>query len=327
MKNILFAQFLILISFLSLAQNSNLINVNQLITENEDKAGLFGDELISTGLNEFNATFAPDMSAFYFSVRHRGDYFAIMQCQVVNGIMQQVEIADFSGQFNDADPFISSDGNTLYFCSDRYSDKTDTLRDWNIWSMEWNEGGWTNLTLLPFNTAEKNEMYPTVAKNGNVYFHSDYASKSKVLDFNGTDIYVAELSNGEYSGFKKIEPVSLIDLPEWDPFISPDEDYLIFTSPRKDSFGGGDLYISYRQNNGSWSEPKNMGNKVNSVGMDYCPNLSPDGKVLFFSSYRNEIDFSSRPGNYGELVKKVNSSRNGNGDIYFISSKVINELR
>lgn len=328
MKYLIFMKFLVFANLALFAQNCNKINVNKLFVElSNNEAKVLGDGLISTGLNEFNASFTPDWNTFYFSIRHRANYFVIMKCEIVDNLIQTPEIAEFSGQYNDADPFISSDGKFLYFCSDRYTDDKDTLRDWNIWRLEKIGNSWSNLLLLPFNTQNKNEMYPTVAKNGNIYFHSDYESTKERLDFNGTNIYVAKMEAQNYTGFQKVNPISSDELPEWDPLVSPDEDFLIFTSPRKDSYGGGDMYISFKSKNGQWSEPKNMGPKINSTGMDYCPNLSPDGSVLFFSSYRNEIDFNSRPNNYDEIKNRINAVKNGNGDIYFISSKIINELR
>jgi len=327
-KYLFMINFILLVTLSLQAQEIKQSNINELLAStNRDNAILFADGDISTGLNEFNATFTPEMNCFYFSIRHRMDYFVIMKCYIVNDVFQKPEIAEFSGQYNDADPFISTDGRFLYFCSDRYTDDSDTLQDWNIWRMEKSGDSWNNLLLLPFNTPNKNEMYPTVAKNGNIYFHSDYESPKEGLDFNGTNIYVAEMEGQDYTGFQKVNNMSSDEFPEWDPFISPDEDYLIFTSPRKDSYGGGDLYISFKLNNGDWSTPKNMGPIVNSIGMDYCPNLSPDGSLLFFSSYRNEIDFNSRPNSYDEIKKRINAAKNGNGDIYFISSDIINELR
>ena len=72
---------------------------------------------------------------------------------------------------------------------------------------------------------------------------------------------------------------------------------------REDSFGGADLYISFRTSNGAWSALQNMGAAVNSEQRDFCPMLSPDGKYLFFSS-----------------------KRAGEGDIFWVDAKVIEEF-
>jgi Tol biopolymer transport system component len=91
---------------------------------------------------------------------------------------------------------------------------------------------------------------------------------------------------------------------EHDPFIAPDGSYLIFTSDRLGGFGSADLYICFRRNDDSWSQPKNMGPTINSNEYDYCAILSPDEKYFFFSS-----------------------SRSGNGDVYWVDAKIIEKLK
>jgi hypothetical protein len=68
-----------------------------------------------------------------------------------------------------------------------------------------------------------------------------------------------------------------------DPFVSPDESYIVFSSRRTPNVGGGDLYISFRRPDGGWGEPVHLGDKVNSPDTDFCPFVTPDGKYFFFS--------------------------------------------
>ena len=74
-------------------------------------------------------------------------------------------------------------------------------------------------------------------------------------------IYRAELINGEYAK-PELLPRS-INLPpflNWAPFIAPDESYLLFSSNRTGSLDEyGDLYISRRQADGSWTDPVSSG--------------------------------------------------------------------
>lgn len=67
--------------------------------------------------------------------------------------------------------------------------------------------------------------------------------------------------------------------------ISADERFLIFTSvDRADSYGSADLYFSLRLQDGTWSTPRNMGDRFNTDTYEYCPYLTPDQKYLFYSS-------------------------------------------
>jgi hypothetical protein len=74
------------------------------------------------------------------------------------------------------------------------------------------------------------------------------------------------------------------NITDGDPYISPNEDYLIFLSvDRSGGYGQGDLYISYKKENGSWTNPKNLGSKVNTDEFEFGPSVTPDGKYFQFS--------------------------------------------
>lgn len=68
--------------------------------------------------------------------------------------------------------------------------------------------------------------------------------------------------------------------------ISADGRTLIFTSCLgREGFGSCDLFISYKEGD-TWSEPENMGNKINSREWESQPSLSADGRTLYFVSTR-----------------------------------------
>jgi Tol biopolymer transport system component len=286
---------------------------------------VFAPGLISTGLNEFNAVFSPDGKEFYFSVRSGWDLFVVYVMKRDNDKWKGPEIASFSGRYSDADPFITTDGKKLFFCSNRPIEENDKTSDWNLWMCKKSGNSWDTPELLPF-CSSKNEFYPTVSGKGNVYFHADYEGQTS-FDLNRTDIYMSEFSDGNYQTPVKLSTSINSEAPEWDPFISPDEDYIIFTSPRPGGYGSGDMYISFRKD-GEWSKAINMGDKVNSSMQDYCPGLSPDRKYFFFSSYKALLDLSVPSAyEYSSISKELLSYKNGSGNIFWVSAEVIDDLR
>lgn len=96
---------------------------------------------------------------------------------------------------------------------------------------------------------------------------------------------------------------------EWTahPFIAPDESYLIWDSEREGGFGESDLYISFRQDDGSWGRAINMGAAVNSDKWDAFASVTPDGKYILFN---RGVD-----------------PENDDVDIYWVDAKILETLR
>ena len=110
---------------------------------------------------------------------------------------------------------------------------------------------------------------------------------------------------------------------EFEPFIAPGQTFLIFMSTRPKGQGRSDLYVSYQQE-GKWSAPVNLGDKINSAGSEYSPKISPNGRYFFWTSTRSTIQsWQERRLNYDELTQKIRSPGNGLGDIYYTDLDVL----
>ena len=75
--------------------------------------------------------------------------------------------------------------------------------------------------------------------------------------------------------------------PAGHPSIAADERYIIFDSEREGGVGKADLWVSFRNADGTWGEGINLGNKVNTPGNESIPHMTPDGKYLFYTSNRD----------------------------------------
>ena len=100
------------------------------------------------------------------------------------------------------------------------------------------------------------------------------------------DLYVCRFKDGRYGDAVNLESLNTKS-NEWDPFVSPDESYLIFCSTRPGGLGMDDLYITFKGADGRWGPAKNMGAEINSPGSENRPYLTHDGKFFFFTSTRN----------------------------------------
>ncbi|MCX7549327.1 hypothetical protein [Xanthomarina sp. F2636L] len=248
-----------------------------------------------------------------------GNLSAIVTSKKVNNTWTKAEVVSFSGQFFDLEPFYSHDGLTLYFVSSRALDPTDLEpKDFDIWYVERPtlKDAWSEPKNMgsPINT-EHGEFYPSIADNGNFYFTRDN-TELKTKD----DIYVSAFINNRYETPKKLGDVINSEGYEYNAFIAPDESYLLFGSyNRTDGFGSGDLYISFKTDEG-WTIAKNLGNTINSDKMDYCPFVDTKTNTLYFTSKRDQTNIlQEKPLTTEEFITELNKAGNGSSSLYQVS--------
>jgi Tol biopolymer transport system component len=133
--------------------------------------------------------------------------------------------------------------------------------------------------------SDHHDIFPSVAKDGTIYFFSERDGGLGMAD-----LYRSKPIEGSYTKVENLGVPINTNQDEIDPFIAPDESYLIFCSKARDGYGEQDLFISFKKPDGSWTEPANMGESINSSGNDWIPFVTPDNKYFFFGSNRNGQD-------------------------------------
>lgn len=315
MKNVFYVLFLISLS--CFAGKPTTFAIPNTILKDSVKLLNLPKEFARFSVRDF--ALSPKQDELFITVESNKNIFSSILHMTKNGRKWNVEVAPFSGKYADIEPTFSPDGNTLYFVSNRPLQKNGEVKDFDIWKTEKVNGIWTEPVNLgaPINT-EANEFYPAITQNGKLYFTAAYKEKAVGKE----DIWVSTLENGKYS-----KPVALAEavnsaLYEFNAYVSPDDSFIIFTSyGREDDLGGGDLYISKKDAKGEWQSARNLGSKINSKGLDYCPFVSFDKKKFFFTSDRNNIQ-KSYPNklNLEDFLKEIGQLQNGKGNIYQISA-------
>ena len=122
------------------------------------------------------------------------------------------------------------------------------------------------------------------------------------------DIYVSEIKDGQWGMPQRLK--GSINTNSWEsqPCVSSDGRELYFVSRRS---GNADIYCARRNADGSWGEPQNLGEPINTKGTEMAPFLHPDGRTLYFSSDKHigmgGFDlFMSRRGADGQWQAPVN---------------------
>jgi peptidoglycan/xylan/chitin deacetylase (PgdA/CDA1 family) len=260
---------------------------------------LFAEGVVNTNADEYGPAFTPDGRTVYFARRSADRKMEhIYFSRFDGGRWAEPQVAPFSGKYFDKEPFITPDGAKLFFSSTRPVDPSAQGRgDFNLWVVERTTaaaagGNWGDARPLGAEiNSDTYDNYPSVAANGNLYFSSTRAGGQ-----GSNDLYRARLVVGRYI---PAENLAGLNTPQSDadPYIAPDESYIIFSTTRTGSYGEGDLYISFNISD-MWTTPRNFGAKINSQTYEYTPLVSPDGKYLFFSRGWGDIyqmDVSALP--------------------------------
>ena len=256
------------------------------------KPRIFAPGIVSTTGNfEFSVAFTPDGREIYFTRRREpGGQNRIMVCRQEKTGWTAPEEASFCKGFPGNEPHITPDGKKLYFGCNRQRPGMEQA-EYGIWVTERTGKGWAEpLYHGP-------GMYVSAARNGNLYM-------TDVTGIVGRDrpVILYRWADGRYGPPQRLGGAVNSPVVADHAFIAPDESYIVFdSSGRPGSQGGeGDLYVCFRKEDGTWGEAVNLGDTINTPATNFCPMVSPDGKYLFYATYR---------------------------DIYWVSAEVIQRLR
>ena len=131
-----------------------------------------------------------------------------------------------------------------------------------------------------FNTTRNEGMVTMTRDNRSLYFTG--CSRPEV--YGTCDIMRADIDSFRISSSRKLPGYAMSEYWESQASISCDGQLLFFASNRKGGLGGTDIWVSERQEDGSWGDPKNLGRPINTEKDEEAPFITNDGKVLYFSS-------------------------------------------
>lgn len=244
------------------------------------EAAVFVDGLVDENHSVQNVVFSRDGKEFYYTrTTLDNDSSVIFVSYLINDSWTAPKPVGFTTEFNESDPFITYDNQKMFFVSDKPAPNTDeTYFDYNIWYVERINNGWSEPKFLDEINSMEDEYSPTLTEDGMIYFSSARAHSEGYWD-----VYEAELVDGKYVEPKKsLYPVNT-EYMDFDPFISKDGNKILFTSNRPRGYGGGDIYLCVKGEDGRWQKPVNLETKVNTNDYEYFPRLSYDSKFLFFT--------------------------------------------
>lgn len=278
--NILFAQFL--------AENAPGFEHAEGPCLGQKPPGLiperFAPGLVTTDRWEYGGVFTPDLNEFYYIREDRAGLNHEMVLLQKNG-EDRWRVSAVSPR--EGQPFIAPDGKTMYLGS-RYRERT--------------RSGWSELKSIGPQFEDFRIMRLTVSSKGTYVFDEVGSAEGDGI------IRCSQLINGKREAPSPISREINTGTFNAHPFLSPDETYLIWDSQREGGFGNSDLYISFRESDGTWGPAINLGDAINTAAWEAAASVTPDGKYLFFN-------------------RNMGSDNYENVDIFWVDAQVIENLR
>lgn len=259
-------------------------------------------------------------------------------------VESHIKIDGLNSSYDEHSPALSPDGNTLYFTRSGHAANVGGVIDrGDIWYSIKTDSGWTQ-------PAHAGNLINHPGLNGVVGFSAD-GQRMYLLNYFDPDgqgggnmrngIAVSNLENGEWTKPERLRIQYFSnDSPYIGATINKEENTLILAIRSYETEGNEDLYVSFKQGDDQWSQPKNLGSVVNTYGEEWSPFLAADNETLYFTSNAHDgfggrdifvtkrlngswQDWSA-PVNLGEAINTKGTERDyfipAEGDMAFFSS-------
>ncbi len=260
--------------------------------KSENRPRVFAVDIVSTKyMIHGNIVFSPDGKEAYWSGTYpsKGSLepkYQILTIKIENGKWSKPELASFCKiGYDDDCPFITPDGNKLFFLSRRsFTPGGENSIKENIWFVTRKGNGWSNPEPLEIVNSIDVHWQVSTDKMGNLYFGG--------IDPEGkqfSEIFYSKYENGKYLKPEKLGNTINSENHENSPYISPEGDYLLFSRASRMGAQMG-LYISFQKTDGTWTEAQSITETAQISPSSQCCYVTPDGNYLFYLSwYRSEF--------------------------------------
>jgi OmpA-OmpF porin, OOP family len=201
-------------------------------------------------------------------------------------VFSQNPFASVNSQYDEQNPVLSPDGRTLYFTRSKHPQNVGGTKDpGDIWYSHINpDSTWSEpINAKILNNMGWNGVLGFVGGSDLIYLLNHYNENGGPVKTQGIARSLKTTSG--WSAPTNIEVPYYKNLSEFHGGnITSDASIMILSLESYDSRGGEDIYVCFNQGNSKWSEPKNLGNLINTKFQEFSPFLSADGKTLYFSS-------------------------------------------
>jgi len=135
----------------------------------------------------------------------------------------------------------------------------------------------------PFNRADNEGAASLTIDNNDLYY--TVCIRDKKTKYLNCDLYHSHFAYGYWSPIESLgDNINNPDTWESQPSVTSTGNTIYFASNRAGGLGGYDIYKTEKQSDGSWGDPQNLGEPVNTAGNEKSPFIHTDSQTLYFSS-------------------------------------------
>ncbi len=294
-----------------------------------------GKKVFTSGTYAFSGYYAgvvagqdTKIAADYFLIKAEKRKINLLSNQISKFTKENMGL-NINSPYSEIAPVISPDGKTLYVARANHPRNIKPVSKYDIWYSELQpDGRWSKLKHAPkpLNNSGDNVVISVSPDNNTLFLETLYNPDGSFKSDQGISVSYRTATGWTVPREIKIRNYYNRNIYESFAF-SPGNEVLVMSVERDDSYGEKDMYVSFLQPDGSYSEPKNMGPVLNSYLGEGTPYIAPDNKTLYFYSFTEpgygdaDIFVSKRlddtwtkwstPKNLG---KKINSSK---WDVYY----------
>ena len=209
---------------------------------------------------------------------------------LATGLVVEALDKNVNTEYNELNPLLSPDGKTLYFSRKNHPENVGGAKDnEDIWYSELDSSGHWSLAKNfgpPFNNAGPNfiNSIQSVTPDGRtavMLLGNRYRNRGRMQ----AGVSISSNVGGTWSKPIALEITNDYNFNEKaNYFLTNNRRTLILSVEREDSYGDRDLYVSFMGGDSVWTEPKNLGNVINTASEESAPFLAADDRTLYFSS-------------------------------------------
>jgi outer membrane protein OmpA-like peptidoglycan-associated protein len=208
---------------------------------------------------------------------------------VTSGLKVEKLDENVNSAYPELRPLIAPDGKTLYFSRKNHPENVGGIEDnEDIWYSKLDEktGEWEEAKNMgrPLNNAGENFISSITpdGKSMTIILGNKYQKND---DMNPGVSISSEKSDGTWAPPQPVDITNaFIENNDGSYFLAQNRKIMVIAVERFDSYGGKDLYVTFLQDDGKWTEPKNLGNDINTAHTEDSPYLAADDETLYFSS-------------------------------------------